>query len=530
MLEEYMNKKEDTEIKHETVIQHTKIERLIYNEKKQKIDELYSGMDYTIESIENKGSEKLSSFKNLPQDLFNLFYKINPENRDENNMTENTVRYNKKIIEKLRENSDYSALKLLTEGKDYESIESTREFVKDLYDNIDDYIKESTGDKGVPNQIEKLERTVKEKERQLISQLENLNILTNSGASKKEIGDAEKKVMFLANQVDGVKKKIEEYDKLIQSNSFANKDNIERRIDGALQKAIEKVNEITDIIDSFGTLDGQPKTIEGKTNLIDRVRGNNKFKEMSKFIGRLRRMAKQSINKSYTQGRGEKVGIEFGNNITKALPSELVLLATPETELLFYKKVADKKLKQYKERTQISQGRGHIIVCRDESSSTSGGKEYWAKAISIALMDVAVKSHRNYVDIPFSANIGAVTEVTENIYNEELMMGIATNFMGGGTEFTQPIEKSMEFISTDLYSKADIVFITDGESSIDEEVLKKFLELKNQKKTKVFGIILDKGGYERVSDVEIKRFCDVIYKTSELSESEIEHSIINSVI
>ena len=93
---------------------------------------------------------------------------------------------------------------------------------------------------------------------------------------------------------------------------------------------------------------------------------------MAKVIGRMRRIAKGQLNREFLYGRGEKVGIEYGNNIRKILASEISLLAQEETKPLFYRKYYKKKLKQYKERTIEYKGRGHVICCRDESGSTKG--------------------------------------------------------------------------------------------------------------------------------------------------------------
>lgn len=515
--------------KHDTVISHTKMEGLIFKDKKQTIDENYKGIDYTIEELEKEGQEKLQTFPSLTQDLFNMFYKISPANRDSEELSENANRFNRNIVDKVKDNSDYSALKLLTEGKDFESIEATREFAKNLHDNLDSFLDDMTGDRGVMNQIDKLEQALKGKVEQLKQALDLKADLLAKGKTPAEMGDLEGKIKAIAGQVEGMQKKIEKFDEIIKASTLKNQDAIEDKIDSALRQAIERVGEVSDTLEAWGTGNGESQTVEQKTELLNRVKGNRKFKEMSKIIGRMRKLAKAMGAKAYTHGRGERVGIEFGNQVSKVLPSELALLATPETSVLFYKKYTEKKLKQYQEKAPEYKGRGHMIVCVDESGSTQGGKEYWAKALSLALLDVAKKDNRNFAHIPFNDGVGNVTEVSadEADYQQKIW-SIANNFMSGGTNFAPPLEKAMELLMKDEYHNADLVFITDGHAPLSKETLKRLTEFKEKKKTKIIGILLDKGG--NVSDLTLKTFANKVYKTSMLSEDSIAETVLSEVI
>lgn len=84
---------EETDSKQNKVINHTRMEQLIFNDKKNKIDEAYKSFDYTIAETEMKGNEKLSSFEHMSQDLFNMFYKLAPEMRSEEDLNDNVARY-----------------------------------------------------------------------------------------------------------------------------------------------------------------------------------------------------------------------------------------------------------------------------------------------------------------------------------------------------------------------------------------------------------------------------------------------------
>lgn len=516
--------------KYNTVIDHTRMEKLLFNEKKNIIDTQYQGMDYTIDEIEKLGNEKLNTFEYLSQDLFNMMYKLAPSMRDDADMEGNIARFNKKIVEKVKDNPEYQALKVITEGNDFESIEGTREFIKTLYDNLDNLLKDMTGNKEILNQLDKTEKIKQQKEQQLETAIEMYQQGQQDGLDEATMQELAKKVKSLKNQVDGIERKKKAYEDAITAESYKNDKEIDKNINAAVKAALDKVHNIQDTLDSWGTEDGRPQTIEGKTSLLKKINSSGKFKEMANYIGKMRRLLKSELNKSYEQGMGEKVGIEFGDKVNKILPAEYVLLALPETKPLFYKKFIEKKLKQYKERTTKYEGMGNIIVCNDESGSTAGGKEYWSKALSIALLDVSRKEHRNYAYIPFSSNIGQVVEVTAENYTEDTMLQIANSFMGGGTNFDEPLSKAIELLDKDQYQKADLVFITDGESDVMPETVKKLEELKKKKGTKCVGILLDKGGSKYVTDQTLKLFADKIYKTSELSEDTIAQEVLRGTI
>ena len=144
----------------------------------------------------------------------------------------------------------------------------------------------------------------------------------------------------------------------------------------------------------WGAEDGRPKTIEGKTELISKLKSNPMFQKLAKELGKLRRLAKSTINRRFTYGRGQRVGIEYGNNLNKVLSSEFALLADEDTEILFYKKYIEKKLKQYKDEEEVFEGRGHVIFINGRQHE--GDRAVWAKALGVAMMDIAVKDHRNF--------------------------------------------------------------------------------------------------------------------------------------
>ena len=105
----------------------------------------------------------------------------------------------------------------------------------------------------------------------------------------------------------------------------------------------------------------------------------------------------------YAYGRGETYSLELGNDLSRAITSELAMLASPATLPLFLRKYQTRQLKQYRRRTPVHKGMGDIICCLDESGSTRGPLAALAKAIAMTLLEVAAESHRKFALIHFAS-------------------------------------------------------------------------------------------------------------------------------
>ncbi len=64
------------------------------------------------------------------------------------------------------------------------------------------------------------------------------------------------------------------------------------------------------------------------------------------------------------------------------------------------------------------------------------------------------------------------------------------------------------------FKKADIIFLTDGESAITDGWRKDFVEWRDEKKVNIYGILID--SYAN-SDSTMKLFCNEIHKLSSLN-------------
>lgn len=135
---------------------------------------------------------------------------------------------------------------------------------------------------------------------------------------------------------------------------------------------------------------------------MEKVRQNTILLQIARYLGRMKEMIRQKRLNGFSYGRGEKYGLELGNSFSRLISSEFSLLAAPETQPIFLRKYQQKKLKQYARREKICKGRGHKIVCLDQSSSTTGENAAWGKAVAYALLLVTQLDKANFALIRFA--------------------------------------------------------------------------------------------------------------------------------
>lgn len=194
---------------------------------------------------------------------------------------------------------------------------------------------------------------------------------------------------------------------------------------------------------------------------------NPYLKELAAQLGWAQRVVNAERRLS-PYGGTELVGMTFGPlDLSRAAGQELVALAADEDNPLFWdvcKRVLDSAilLREY-EGEEDHQGKGTMVLVRDESGSMAGVPHALAVAVEWALLDAARKDGRRFFSIPFSGTGQfQVWEAPEagNPDPEGLLAHLA-HFYNGGTEPYGPVERALELIE-DNDLKADVLILTDG--------------------------------------------------------------------
>ena len=170
---------------------------------------------------------------------------------------------------------------------------------------------------------------------------------------------------------------------------------------------------------------------------------------------------------------------------------------------------------------------GDIICCLDESDSTEGDPAAWGKAVALTLLEIAADSGRDFALIHFSGPGSFKADVFQpGEYTMEDKMRAAETFLGGGTDFQTPMEQALLLMELGGFENADIVFITDGECKLPDKYLERLQAEQAARRFTVTGVLLDKGSPGMTFSLE--KFCQNIYRTSELLGDEIVRELVRS--
>lgn len=494
------------------VLRSTKLENNIYHDLRAE--------DTAMDEIERSAGEKLRSFPALSQDVFQSFYSLMPRHNDETVLSSAARKFNAPILEHITQSEEYPTLKEVCEGRELPAYEAALEFVSTVSDELAELMSQLGGKKGALNTLEKLEQAQEAAAQRLSELMEQLD---GSGPDDSSLnGD----VIKAANEAESKRRQAKAVAKLIDNSAMQGKAAVGGIVRHALSAASEKAEEVQSIIGAWSDEPGDLKKTPVNLALLERVRASEALRDVSRYLGRFREIFAQGKRNGYAHGRGEKYSLELGSDLSRALTSELAMLAAPETLPLFLRKYQRRQIKQYCRREPIYKGAGDIICCLDESGSTAGECAAWGKAVALTLLDIAESEGRKFALIHFSGPGRFQTDLfLPKQATVEDKLRAAETFLDGGTDFCTPMNEALRLMQEEGFDNADIVFITDGECLLPEEYISNLQKEQSARHFTITGILLDQGNAGM--DFSLKPFCQNIYRTSELTGEAIVRELVN---
>ena len=500
------------EVALDRVLRSTKLEDSIYND-------LRTG-DSDLDSIEQTAEQQLRSFPALSRDIFQSFYSLMPRKNQEDMLSAAARKFNAPILNHVTQSEDYLTLKSVCEGRELPAYEAAAEFIAKTAGELDGLLAGIGGDKGSLNTLEKLENAQRQAQEKLSGLLDMM--IQHSQDHSKELEQAAIKA---ANQAESKRRQVEAVGKLIDASTAGNRDVISALVAQAVQSAAEKAEEVQAIIGAWSDEPGNLERNEINEELLAKVRKSDVLKDVAKYLGRFREIFAQGKRNGYAYGRGEKYSLELGNDLSKALTSELAMLASPETMPLFLRKYQRKQIKQYQRREPVYKGMGDMICYLDESDSTRGDANAWGKAVALALLEIAADGGRNFALVHFSSRGRCQTDLFRpGAYTMLDKMAAAETFLSGGTNFETPMWESLRLMREEGFENADIVFVTDGKCEMLEHFLTELRQEQAERRFTITGVLLDSGSPGM--DFSLRSFCQNIYRTSELAGEEIVRELV----
>ena len=499
--------------KTDRVLRSTKLESSIYHDLRTE--------DAAMDEIEQDAEKKLKSFSALSQDVFQSFYSLAPRRNEEPSLSVAARKFNAPILEHMTKSEEYPTLKEVCEGRELPAYEAASEFVSKVSGELDDLLPQLAGKQGALHTLEKLERAEQQAARRLYELLEQ------RGAIRRDDPVLDEAVVKAANEVDGKHRQVEAVTKLIDDSALHDRKTTHAMVREAVAGAAEKAKKVQSIIGAWSSDPGNLQRTPENLALLKRVRESAALRDISKYLGRFREMLTQKKQNGYAYGRGEKYSLELGSDLSRALTSELAMLAAPETLPLFLRKYQRCQIKQYRRRELVYKGAGDIICCLDESGSTAGERAAWGKAVAMTLLEIAESEGRRFALIHFSGPGRFQTDVfLPKQFTAEDKLRAAETFLDGGTDFSAPLGEALRLIRDVGFNNADIVFITDGECILPPEHLSRLQEDQAEYRFTITGILLDQENAGM--DFSLRAFCQNIYRTSELTGEAIVYEMVNS--
>ena len=449
----------------------------------------------SLRELEEKGSTLLPHFGSLLQDIFCLLFKYNIHYRRDADVLPSAL-LNQQFIhaihhgpqyEFLREqtllNEAHAGLSTLILGERLLALVREEKFLtrRDLRDLWD---------------IEKQEEIVSQK----LEEYENADTIPEDQMSEEGQQALEKAKERMGGEVQGAEALLRHKTQQLKEDLKRLEAQTTARMQAEAIKVAQELENATEEAETWGnTIGTGERTPPGqKLELGRRLAGNEKLKKLARMVGRMKFHALALQKKVFERATEELLEVEQGDALHRLLPHELLSLHHPILRKDFYRRFLDQELIQYSLRGIEEKGKGPMIVCLDGSSSMSGDKEIWSKAVTLTLLEIARKQRRLFRSICFSSADTPLHVLDMNPRDRyeietKTIMDLAEYFPGGGTDFQRPLDAALDCLKQSRFRKGDIIFITDGECQVESEWAERFRQEKEKLGFSLFSILIDMG-------------------------------------
>jgi len=475
----------------------------------------------SLRELEEKGAALLPHFGSLLQDIFCLMFKYNINYNSESGILPSAL-LNEKFLRAIHQGAQYDFLReqtLLNEAHAglstlilgerllalvREEKFLTRRDLRDLWD------------------IQKQEELVGQK----FEEYENADTIPEDQLSEEGKKALEKAKERMGGEVQGAEALLRHKVTQLKQDLQEIESQVNNRLQAETIKVAQELENAAEEAETWGnTIGTGERTPPGqKLELGRRLAGNEKLKKLARMVGRMKFHAQALRKKVFERSSEELLEVEQGDALHRLLPHELLSLHHPLLRKDFYRRFLDQELIQYSLRGVEEKGKGPMIVCLDGSSSMSGDKEIWSKAVTLTLLEIARKQRRLFRSICFSSAETPLQVLDMNPRDRyevetKTVMDLAEYFPGGGTDFQKPLDAALDCLRQSRFKKGDIIFITDGECQVDPDWAEVFRQEKEKLGFSLFSILIDMGP---ASLGTLKEFSDRISTIKQLTGDEAQ--------
>ncbi|HUA33391.1 MAG TPA: VWA domain-containing protein [Candidatus Binataceae bacterium] len=476
----------------------------------------------SIAELVEAGSEAVPHFGALMQDLFVGLYKMNVEWNPHDGVRR-AAALNRTILEQMLPSAPFQALKHKTSLEEDKAAIAAIVLGQQVLDGIRS---EKLLNESERRDLWDLDRQEEDLAARAAAVETAQDLLDPKEGEPQPDADAKKKLAEMAEAAERAGKvseaRLNQKSRYLESD-LKNRDQSElKRMQlktAELAAEIERAAEDShDFSREFGQ--GGRMNAGARLELGRHLARNKKLGELARMVGRFKQDARAVKRRTLDRGVAEAYDIELGADFGRLIPSELLAMHHPGLKRDFQRRLLDGGILQYRLREDEQRGKGPMVVCIDVSSSMSGDKELWAKAVGLTLMDIARRGRRLFRAVLFSSgdrDLKVLDLNRERRYQPDLnkVVEMAEYFPGGGTDFERPIDAAVELLAEKKLKRGDIVIITDGECQVSPEWLALLKHRQHELDFKIFGVLVDVGSAETSS---LAQFADKITSVKKLSQ------------
>jgi uncharacterized protein with von Willebrand factor type A (vWA) domain len=449
----------------------------------------------SLAELEQNGSMFLPHFGSLLQDIFCLLFKYNVVFNDDAEVLPSAL-LNQRFLSGVRQGGQYEILREQTLLNEAHAGLSTLILGERLLGVIREQKLLNQRDLRDLWDIHKQEDLVGQK----MEEYDNADTIPEDQLSEEGKKALQKAKENMGSEVQGAEALLRHKAAQLKQDLKQVESQASARLQAETIKVAQELEDAAEQADTWGDAIGTgEKSPPGqKLELGRRLAGNEKLKKLARMVGRIKLQSMALRKKVFERSSEEVLEIEQGDSIQRLLPHELLSLHHPVLRKDFYRRFLDQELIQYSLRGIEQKGKGPMIVCLDGSSSMSGDKEIWSKAVALTLLDIARRQRRLFRSICFSSAETPLQVLDMNPRDRyqvesKTVMDLAEYFPGGGTDFQKPLDAALDCLRESRFKKGDVIFITDGECQVSPEWAERFRNDKDKLGFSLFSVLIDVG-------------------------------------
>jgi len=429
---------------------------------KRRFKEIFD-MSLGLQKVRNEGA--LPMFEPLLADIWASLYKMKPEILAVD--VDSVLKVNKTLMDRIMADQSFVHYRSFTRLDDLLSAIGTVKFGEQTNRWLADQKEE---DEDFQKQMQKI-------------QAMHWQFQKQNGQEEKE---SERRV-----SEENFTEVISEFDEKLQQMLQKNSHSFSQALAQAMQETRQVKDSLKSLLGGFkaGSGDAELKKVplRDQLALAEKLASDKTMKEIAQWAGRFKQIARKKQKSIHKESMGRR-GVTLGNDIERLLPMEFGLYMHPITKNDFLRRFVEGETMQYEQQGCEVLTKGPIVLCLDQSGSMYK-LDSQSKGFILTLMSIARKQRRDFCLILFSTRT-QIRKYEKGKFKGSEMVNLARTFLGGGTNFELPLDQAMNVINESRFKQADLVFVTDGEDTLNDPFLLAFNKKKKEKDFNVLSLVL----------------------------------------